>query len=87
MKKKMYKAKKQWVVAGVATASLFLAPGVLAEEAVPVNEVVVGETTSGSENVTPQPTNGTKTTSMMADSSSGETSRDLRDELSAAENV
>ncbi|MGV3028876.1 KxYKxGKxW signal peptide domain-containing protein, partial [Streptococcus hyovaginalis] len=33
MKKKMYKSKKHWVVAGVTAAGLLLAPGVLAEEA------------------------------------------------------
>lgn len=32
MKKKMYKSKKQWVVAGVTTAGLLLAPSVLADE-------------------------------------------------------
>ncbi|MGT2832402.1 C39 family peptidase [Streptococcus halotolerans] len=86
MKKKMYKAKKQWVIAGVTTASLLVAPGVLAEEAAPaVNGVVAGETTSGSENVTPQPTNGIKTTSVTADSSLEEPGRDLRDESSVAE--
>ncbi len=33
MKKKMYKSKKQWVIAGITGASLFLAPDVLSEQA------------------------------------------------------
>ncbi|MDY3041356.1 KxYKxGKxW signal peptide domain-containing protein, partial [Streptococcus pluranimalium] len=32
MKKKMYKSKKQWVIAGITSAGLILSPSVLAEE-------------------------------------------------------
>ncbi|WP_242258845.1 KxYKxGKxW signal peptide domain-containing protein, partial [Streptococcus thoraltensis] len=69
MKKKMYKAKKHWVVAGVTTASLFLAPTVLAQEAAPATAVVVDETTGGSDNVTPQPTTDVNDTAETMDSS------------------
>ncbi|MDY4511200.1 KxYKxGKxW signal peptide domain-containing protein [Streptococcus hyovaginalis] len=35
MKKKLYKSKKKWVVAGITSASLLLAPNVLAEDTNP----------------------------------------------------
>lgn len=41
MKKKLYKSKKKWVVAGITSASLLLAPNVLAEDTNPPRQLLL----------------------------------------------